>query len=85
MDKPHLRKILTVTGLLLIVLGFLALLAGAFERQGSSMAGVIFIGFIPIAFGYGDKGPLLLLLAILMAVAMTAFFALSRRRAVRST
>ena len=68
-------------GILIIILGFLLLMAGSMlsskreENKGSQVkaAGVIFIGPIPIAFG-NDRG--LLIVVVMLALGMVVLFAL---------
>jgi uncharacterized membrane protein len=66
-------------GVMLMAAGILVMLAEAGPSLQGSTGGVIFIGFIPIAFGSGPDGSLLLVASVLLAAVMVAILALSLR------
>lgn len=79
MDR--LRKLL-LTGFILIFIGFVALFL-ALLREGVATGGgafVVFIGPFPLAIGFGEYSPLLILLSIIIAVAMVIIMLASVKR-----
>jgi len=76
-------RILFSTGFILIFIGFttlfLALLSE--ERVTGGGALVVFIGPFPLAVGFGEYSPPLILLSILIAVAMIIIMLTSVKRA----
>jgi len=59
-------------GLLVLLLGFALVLAGALGQGGASAGGVIFIGPIPIVFGFGPNGGYLALISVVIGAVMIA-------------
>ncbi|MEM2929249.1 MAG: hypothetical protein QW797_00040 [Thermoproteota archaeon] len=63
---------LLLTGFLLIVIGFVTLFLASLpsaEAKGGE-AFVIFIGPFPLAFGFGEYSPILILISAIIAVVM---------------
>jgi len=74
--------LVSVTGLLLILIGVLVLIiAATTSSEGSVSAGVvIFIGPIPIVFGAGPDAGILVLTGVILAVASLILFVALRRK-----
>ena len=63
-------KRLFFVGLLVFLVGFGLLLAGAAGQGGASVGGVVFIGPFPIAFGSGPSGSDLALVSVAIGAVM---------------
>lgn len=75
---------LTLAGLALTLLGGSLMVVGATRETNVSVGGVVFVGPIPIAFGYGPQGPILVLVSAILLLAMALVFVslfLRRRKA----
>ena len=77
-----MRGVFIVTGLLLIVVGFVLVFAGMLAGSGEAEAGgVIMIGPIPIAFGTSRRMAMgAMLLAALLMILWLILFVLSVKR-----
>jgi len=64
-----LQKLLAA-GVLILLLGFAAIILGFATQGGASAGGVIFIGPFPIVFGSGPDGSSLALLSVVIGAAM---------------
>lgn len=78
--------ILFITGLFIIFVGIIILIITAlFYGEGAAnFGGVIFIWFIPIAFGTGPEATWMILLAIILAVLSILMFLTLRREMKRT-
>jgi uncharacterized membrane protein len=76
---------LLLLGFLLVFVGIIVLIVASIMSSGGSgsFGGVIFIGPIPIVFGAGPDSNWLIIISIIIAVIMVAFFAIYMRRARR--
>lgn len=65
------RKLL-LTGFLLIMIGFVTLLLASLPSAEAKGGGafVIFIGPFPLAFGFGEYSPILILTSVIIAAVM---------------
>lgn len=70
---------LFLLGLILLIVGFLIILAGSMGSGSSSFGGVIFIGPIPIVFGSGPGGGLIALISLVSAAVMILLLYLQAR------
>lgn len=74
---------LFAAGVLIVLAGFVLILAGTAGQGGTSAGGVIFIGPIPIVFGSGPSGWPLALASLLiggLTVFLLLFWGLRVRR-----
>lgn len=78
--------ILFITGLFIIFVGIIILIITILLYGESSVnfGGVIFIWFIPIAFGAGPEATWMILLAIILAVLGILMFLILRREMKRT-
>ncbi|MBO3841833.1 MAG: hypothetical protein FGF48_05390 [Candidatus Brockarchaeota archaeon] len=65
------RKLL-LTGFLLMTMGFVTLFLASLPSSGTNVGGafVIFIGPFPLAFGFGEYSPILILISVIIAAVM---------------
>jgi uncharacterized membrane protein len=66
-----MQKLLAV-GLLVILAGFVLVVAGSAGQGSLSAGGVVFIGPLPIAFGSGPGGATLALISVVIGSVMMA-------------
>ena len=69
-------KSILVLGVFLVVVGCALVVLGSGMQSGSSVGGIILIGPLPIVFGEGPHGELLLLLSVATGVLMVALLLL---------
>lgn len=76
---------LLVLGFLLVFVGIIVLVIASMVNSGgsSSIGGVVFIGPIPIVFGAGPDSNWLIIISIIIAVVMVAFYVIYMRRVRR--
>ena len=76
---------LLMLGFLLVFVGIIVLVVASLMSSGGSgsFGGVVFIGPIPIVFGAGPDSNWLIIISIIIAVVMVAFFAIYMRKARR--
>jgi len=76
---------LLMLGFLLVFVGIIVLIVASLMSSGGSdsFGGVVFIGPIPIVFGAGPDSNWLIIISIIIAVVMIAFFAIYMRKARR--
>lgn len=69
--------ILSLMGLLLVILGFVTLFSALLLGESTSVGGaiVVFIGPFPLAVGFGEYSPALILVGVVIAVAMLIMLA----------
>jgi uncharacterized membrane protein len=74
-------------GFLLVFVGIAVLVVVSVLGSGGSgsVGGVVFIGPIPIVFGAGPNSNWLIIISLIIAVVMLAFFFIFSRRAKRVT
>ncbi|MEM2106096.1 MAG: DUF131 domain-containing protein [Candidatus Bathyarchaeia archaeon] len=74
--------LLFIIGFLMIFVGIIILMVVAAIYGGgtSSFGGIIFIGPIPIVFGAGPEAPLMVAVAIILAVLSIIMFFVFRRK-----
>ena len=65
-----MRQKLFFVGLLVFLVGFGLLAAGAADQGGGSAGGVVFIGPFPIVFGAGPGGSDLALVSVVIGAVM---------------
>ncbi|MEM2246568.1 MAG: hypothetical protein QXS51_03395 [Thermoproteota archaeon] len=74
-------SILFLIGFLLVIIGFITVfIASVTGGVTGGGAMVVFIGPFPLAIGFGEYAPILLLISIVIAVAMILITLLSFRR-----
>ena len=73
---------LLILGIILVLVGIVALIVGSLVFSSSSSVGVVvFIGPFPIVFGSGPNSTWLILIAIILTVlSLVLFFVMNRRR-----
>jgi uncharacterized membrane protein len=65
---------LTLFGFALIVIGILTVVVGSVGSPNTSTGIIIFIGPIPIVFGTGSNGGILVLIGLVAAIGMILLF-----------
>ena len=61
---------LVVAGVALVFIGALMMVLGALTTPGTSGGLVVFVGPIPVVASWGEQGPILAALGVIIAVAM---------------